>query len=142
MKEVEKGSEGGGGVKGVNKEQVKGGGGGKKVLSEGVVSVVGGKKVVAEGVQLVKIDAGKRGGKGDKSEEGLKDKEGAPLKVVDKVVSMEDVQVGKVTVRLGKKKPTGKDVCSGKESYGKMGSTRLPYSGQPSIQKLIRKYRS
>jgi len=109
-KEVEKGIEGGGGVNEVRKEQVKGGGGGKKVDGEGVVSALGGKKVVFEALQAVRVGDGKGSGKGagkeEKSEKVVKVKQGASVKLVDTLVSKEDVRVGDVMVRLGKKKPT------------------------------------
>ena len=146
-REVEKGTVGGGGVLEVRKEKGKVGEAGIKHGGEGVVRVVSGDKVVSEGGKDATVGHVKGGVKGDCkgvcSDNADKVIEGAMVEATDKVDSVEGVRVGDVLVRVQKKNPNPKEFVSGKkgtsfEAGGYISNKR----GQPSIQKLVCKYKS
>jgi len=111
------------------------------------VRVVSGDKVVSEGGKDATVGHVKGGVKGDCkgvcSDNADKVIEGAMVEATDKVDSVEGVRVGDVLVRVQKKNPNPKEFVSGKkgtsfEAGGYISNKR----GQPSIQKLVCKYKS
>jgi hypothetical protein len=126
--EVEKGAEGVGGGEVVSKVPLQDVG--AKETDEGVIKV---SKGIVKGGSMVE-------GEGDKSETvGLVKGGSVVLNRLEPVVG---VKVGDVTVRLEKDRGKGSGLGGSKKVIGTIGAGKAQSEGQPSIQKLMRKYRS
>jgi len=128
----------------VEKERL--GEGGSKKVGEGVGKVVSGATMMVDGAKAVTKGSELVGVKGDGNSANnviaVNGKEGATVTITDVVESMDVVRVSDVMVRVQKRKPSPNVGAFGKKDLVIRANGYITDNrGQPSIQKLVRKYK-